>query len=305
MIQVIRALCINLTDTVDSKNRSVNLVRGFHVPGIFRFVTLPAALGSVLVLCCAHVKVAQSADAFPERFLLRLSSYSVHDADVDITVLSSTRIGTGVSFVDDLGGDDSATIPRLDGYYRFNTRHRVDFSTFKIDRDGRNLLTIDVDLGEESYSVGDTVVSDIAYELFKLGYGYSFYHSEVVELSFTFGLSFTTYDFDYERADGSSADSSKASGPLPMWGMRMGYAIGDRWSVHYLSETFFIEAGDEYEGAFLNSELSVQYRFPRGLVIGAGVTRFSIDLTADDEEWRGRIADNHRGLLVFGSYYFR
>ena len=85
----------------------------------------------------------------------------------------------------------------------------------------------------------------------------------------------------------------------------MGYALDERWSINYLSETFAIEIGDEFDGAFLSYELSFQYRFPSDIIIGAGITRFSVDLSADDDEWRGRIADNHRGLLVFGSYYFR
>jgi len=248
--------------------------------------------------------IAAQQQAFPERFMLRLSSYSVSNADTDITVLSSSGIGTGISFVDDLGGDNSVNIPRIDGYYRFNERHRIDFASFRIERDGRNLLSIDVDLGEQNYSVGETVVSDINYDLFKIGYAYSFYHSPSVELSFTAGLSITTYEFNYELADGSSTDTSEVTGPLPMFGLRMAYAIDEHWSIHYLAETFFIEIGDEFEGAFLSYELDVRYRFDNNFVLGAGITRFSIDLNADDSDWNGRIADNHRGLLVFGSYNF-
>ena len=70
--------------------------------------------------------------AFSERFVMRLSSYYISDADTDLTVLSSDNIGAGFNFVDDLGGDDSLTIPRLDGYYRFNDAHRIEFSSFNV-----------------------------------------------------------------------------------------------------------------------------------------------------------------------------
>ena len=242
--------------------------------------------------------------AFPDKFMIRLASYSVQNADTDMTVLSSTGVGTGFSFADDLGGDENITIPRLDAYYRFNSRHRIEFSSFRIERDGKDLLAIELDIGDQTFSVGDVVVSDINYELFKIGYAYSFYHSPGVELSVTAGLNVTTYEFNYQLEDGSSADSSEATGPLPMFGLRMSYAINPKWSLHYLSEVFFINIGDDFEGSFQNLELTVEYRFQNNLVLGAGATRFSIDVDAADSDWNGRIVDSHGGLLVFGSYYF-
>ena len=89
-----------------------------------------------------------------------------------------------------------------------------------------------------------------------------------------------------------------------MFGLRVAYAINPRWSLHYLSEAFYIELGDEFKGSFQNNELTVQYRFPKHFIVGAGITRFSTDLDADDDDWEGKLADNHRGFLVFGSYRY-
>ncbi len=89
-----------------------------------------------------------------------------------------------------------------------------------------------------------------------------------------------------------------------MFGLRVAYAINPRWSLHYLSEAFYIELGDEFKGSFQNNELTVQYRFPKHFIVGAGITRFSTDLDADDDDWEGKLADNLRGLLVFGSYRY-
>ena len=245
---------------------------------------------------------AQENYAFPEKFTLRLASYSVEDADTDIAVRDENGIGTSVSFAKDLGGDTSTTIPRIDAFYRFNERHRVDMTNFKIERDGRRVLRIDIDWDDQNYTIGETVVTDISYELFKIGYGYSFYHSRDVELSLTAGLNITSYEFEYELADGSEADSSDVSAPLPMFGLRMSYAITPRWSIHYLAETFFIEIGDELEGAFLNYELDLQFKAHKNFMLGLGFTRLSIDLEADDVEWRGSINDSHRGYLFYLGY---
>lgn len=271
----------------------------------FRLLKLAVAIILLVNLSALSGMAVGAAEklTFPEKFIFRLSSISIRDADTDLTVLSSSNLGTGFSFVDDLGGDDSATIPRIDGYYRFNRLHRVEFGTFRIERDGRNLLAIDIDIGDESYSVGDTVISNINYELLKIGYAYSFYHSHAVELSVTAGLNMTDYEFDYELVDGSSADSSEASGPLPMFGIRVSYAINPRWSIHYLSEVLFVEAGDA-EGSFQNYELDIRYKLNNNFMLGAGLTRFSIDVTMKDSDWDGRIADTHNGIALSGHYFF-
>ena len=278
-------------------------MRCIGVRSLYRVI---AAVGVALLLNLVAMGDAAAETvarpAFSETFVLRLSSYYISDADTDLTVLSSDNIGTGFNFVDDLGGDDSVTVPRLDGYYRFNDVHRIEFSSFRIERDGENRLSIDIDIGDETYTVGETVVSSIVYELFKIGYAYSFYRSEQVELAVTAGLNMTEYEFDYELVDGSSDDTSDASGPLPMFGIRVAYAINSSWSLHYLSEVLFIET-NEAEGSFQTYELDIRYRLSKRFMVGAGVLRSSIDVTAEDDDWNGRIADTYEGYLLSGIFY--
>ena len=242
--------------------------------------------------------------AFPEKFMIRLSSYHVNDADTDIKVFSSAGVGTGVNFDKDLGGENSVTIPRIDAYYRFNANHRIDFSSFRTERDGLKTIDIDIVLGDQSFVVGDSVESKIKFSLTRLGYAYSFYHSPNVELSLTAGLNINSYDFEYSLASDASSSSSDASGPLPTFGLRLAYKISPKWSLRYVSETFFIEIDDALKGTLLNYELDVEYRLNNSFVLGAGIARTSTDLDVDDGDWEGSISDSNRGLLVYGAYYF-
>lgn len=261
-----------------------------------------------LLLFLSLTVVADDGDATPglafqETFGIRLSSYSVRNADTDLTVLSQDNIGSGFSFVDDLGGDEDVDLLRLDIFYRINDRHRLEFSSFRIERDGFGRLSVDLDIGDQSYSVGETVISEIEYELVKLGYAFSFYRSDEAELSFTAAVNQTTYEFDYQLVDGSEADTSKASGPLPMLGFRMAYAINRKWSLHYLTEVLIYET-DDVDGSIQNYELDFRYRWNKNLMFGAGLARFSIDVTSEDDEWNGKINDTHQGYLLTAGYYF-
>jgi len=272
-----------------------NRYRSIGALGALLALTGIPGIGQEPVLADEHL-------AFSEKYGFRLAYYSIQKADTDITVLSSQGLGTGFSFVDDLGGEDSVAIPRLDGFYRFNDKHRIELGYFRIEREGRNVLAIELDIGDQTFTAGETVISDIKTELFKVDYAYSFYRSRQVELSVSAGLNFTTYEFDYALASDSNADSSDASGPLPMFGLRLGYAITDRWRLNFISEAFYIKLGDEFDGSFQYSEINLQRRFSNNLALGAGVTRYSIDLEAKDDDWKGRLADNHRGLMVYASY---
>lgn len=242
--------------------------------------------------------------AFDDKFMFRISSYYVRDADTDIAVADpDTGIGAAYSFSDNFGGEDSVRIPRIDAYYRFNDKHRIDFSAFQIDRSGKEVLLLEVELEEDTFSAGDTISTDIRYELFKVGYGYSFYRSDQVELSFTAGLNITTYEFEYELEDGDKGDTSDATGPLPMFGLTVSYAITPKLSVHFLAESFYIEIDDSYEGSFTTNELHLEYRFNRYFSLGAGLTRFSTDLDADEDDWKGSISDSHRGGMIYAAFY--
>ena len=243
--------------------------------------------------------------AFPEKFMLRLSSYSLQNAETGVSVNSKngTGIGTNIDFSRDLGGDDSVTVPRLDMYYRFNPRHRIDFGTYTVKRSGERTLNIEIEFEDEIYAIGERIDSEIEYTMYRIGYSYSFYHSDRVELSLSAGLNVMDYAFELSNSDGSNASDADVTAPLPMTGVRIAYAINDNWSVHYLAETFFIEIEDTLKGSLINSEVTLRYRMFDHFILGAGFADFSTDLEAEDSDWNGRVEESSRGYILFLSYY--
>jgi len=244
--------------------------------------------------------------AFPDKYMLRLGAYYVDGSDTQFSVSSPVGgIGTVIDYQRDLGGENRDTIPRIDAYYRFNDRHRIDFTAFSIDRKGSRTLTIDeITIGGETYSFNETLNSDIKYTLYKLGYGYSFYHSPKVELTFTAGLNITSYDLSFSDTTGGKAEAAGFTAPLPMFGLRMGYAITPKWSVQYVAEAFFIELEDKLKGSLVNYELKTEYKLFKHFAIGAGVARMGTNVEVNDDGWTGQVSDSYRGYTLFGTLYF-
>jgi hypothetical protein len=268
-------------------------------------VTGILALGVVTSNTVAAEEEA-AAVAFPDTWMLRVGTYIVDGADTQFSVSSDLGgLGTVIDYNRDLGGESRDTIPRIDAYYRFNERHRIDFTSFSVDRKGSRTIAVDppIEIGDEVFS-GGTLNSDIKYTLYKLGYAYSFYHSPKVELSITAGLNLTTYDLKFSNAAGDKAESADVTAPLPMFGLRMGYAITPKWSVNYVAESFFIEIDDTFKGALINYELSTEYKLFKHFAIGAGLARIGASLQVDDPEWKGSVSDSYRGYTLFGTFYF-
>ena len=253
---------------------------------------------SLLTANSANAQEAKSVVS-PDKFMIRLGSYFVTQADTDITVLTSGGIGTSVSFSRDLGGETTDSVPRIDGYYRFNDRHRLEFGSFTVDRDG--ITTTSVTIGDETLT--GTISSNIKYTTSKVGYAYSFYNSPQVELSLAAGLNITKYDINYSGSTGGTG-ANGVTAPLPVFGLQMTYAISPKWSVRYLAESFFIDIEDTLKGTLLNNELDIEYKMSKNFAIGAGITRVSTDFTVDDDDWQGGFSDSHRGALLYGALYF-
>jgi hypothetical protein len=246
-----------------------------------------------------------TAVAFPDKYMIRVGAYVIDDSDTQFSVSSDVLgLGTVIDFQRDFGGDSGDTIPRIDAYYRFNERHRIDFTSFSIDRTGSRTLAIDppIIIGDEDFS-GGTINSDIKYTLYKLGYAYSFYRSPKVELSMSAGLNITSYDLKFN--DGTNkVESADVTAPLPMFGLRMGYAITPKWSVEYVSEAFFIDIEDTFSGALVSYEVSTEYKLLKHFAIGAGLARLNANVDVDHDGWKGSVSDSYRGYRVFGTFYF-
>jgi hypothetical protein len=244
--------------------------------------------------------------AFPDSWMFRLGAYVIDDSKTKVSLNSDLGgLGTTIDYQKDLGGEDGDNIPRVDVYYRFNPRHSILFTAFSIDRKGERAIAIDppLQIGDETYS-GETVKSEIKYTLYKLGYQYSFYHSPKVELGITAGVNVAKYDLKFENSTGSKVESADLTAPLPVFGLRMGYAITPKWYVHYVSEAFFVNIEDKLRGALLNYELNTEYKIFKNFALGIGLARIGLNADVDDDDWRGTVTDTYAGYTVFGTFYF-
>jgi len=243
--------------------------------------------------------------SYSDRFKIQIGSYYVKETNTEVSINSDIGgIGTTIDMKRDLGTDDQLTIPRIDGYYRFNDKHRIDFSWFQVARKGRKTIDIEILINGTTYAANSIVDSKIKTNFYKLAYAYSFYRSPKVELSFSAGLNILEYSLTIDNLSSGQKEAADVIAPLPVFGLRMDYALTPKWLIHYRFETFYIELSDEFRGSLIDSELGVEYRLLHNIGVGIGFTNFIVDAKVKSSSYTGGLNDLYRGVNVYASAYF-
>ena len=236
-----------------------------------------------------------------DRFSLSLGVF-VTDRDTD-TQLDGTTTGSDINFEKDLGLDTSDTVFRIDGYYRFNERHRVDFSLFDLSRSASTTINRDIQWGDTSYTVNTVVDTDVDLKIYKAAYTYAFMRRDKGYLGATAGLYVADTRSSISEQNLGQATIGEITAPLPVIGLRGEYALSDRWSFRGSGEFFFIEYED-IDGSLVDLYAGVDYQVLENMSIGLGVNSVSIDVDATKTSFAGGIDWQYVGGLLFLKFNF-
>lgn len=264
--------------------------------------TLSPLLGLLLGL----PTLAWGQEPLPDKFKIDVGAFFVTKIKTDVQLAAEAgpiNVGTRISFDEDLNLSSRETVPRLDGYYRFGKRSRVDFSYWKIDRDATAVLgpTQTIEFGDITILPNETVNSFFDTETIKASYGLSFYNVPKAELGLSAGLHVTSMDVGITCltcAIPNTAEAADATVPLPVVGFYFRYNISRRWAFRGSSQVFFIDL-DEFEGSLTDLRLNVEHHTFKHAGFGFGFNRVAIELEADDGEFRGDFDNTLSGWQAY------
>jgi len=248
----------------------------------------------------------------PDKFRLSAGVFDVFLYDSTIS-LTDTKAGIGVSLNPErtLGWDGEQSVLRMDARYRFNDRHGLAISWYKIGTHAKRSLDeeidwVDINGDEITIPINASVSSSLDYEIAKVAYMWSFHHSDKVELSLGAGLHLASIDIRLAASatsSGESASRAETFVPLPVAAFRLAYNVTPKLSWHLQSELFALRAGDLY-GTYTDFQADLEYRWLENLAIGFGLGSNSLKVI--DEGKRERLDFDNRitGLHLFLAGYF-
>ena len=219
---------------------------------------------------------------------------------VDGTIPDS---GTPVDLENDLGLDKSDNVFRIDGYYRFNEKHRIDFSVFDLSRSASKEIEKEIDWNDTIYPIDTTVDASLDLAIYKLAYTWSFMRRDSGYLGLTAGLYTADIGTSISAESIGRSSSGGVTAPLPVLGLRGQYDFSERWSLRASAEIFAIEYGD-FSGSLYDVFASVDYQITDHVALGAGINVVNINVGVSKPNLDGDLDWRYDGGLLFLKFDF-
>jgi opacity protein-like surface antigen len=260
-----------------------------------------AVLLALLSVSASSPALAQSTDF--DRFSISLGVFLLNGdtkTQLDGQIPNS---GTPVDLENDLGFDKSDSVFRVDGYFRFNEKHRLDFSNFDLSRSASKQIQEDIEWNGEFFPVDTAVDAKLNWNIYKLAYTWSFLRRDKGYLGATAGLYVADVGTSLAAESIGRSSSGGVTAPLPVFGLRGQYDLAEKWSLRGSAEIFAIEYGD-YSGYLYDVYAGLDYQLTQHVAVGLGLNSVKLNLGVDKGNFSGDLDWRYDGGLLFLKFDF-
>jgi hypothetical protein len=198
---------------------------------------------------------------------------------------------------DFLGLDDSNFIGRLDAFYAFSRRHRVDISVFDISRDGTRTVAEDLQIGNVVIPAGE-VDTSLDTLIIKAAYRYNFVADTRTAIGASLGLHTMGIDLALESPEFEVSESFRATAPLPVIGLHGEYALSERWKLLASMELFQVDLGFA-QGFVGDNRLAIEHDLFDHVGWGLAINGFRLDAEIVDSPQTADLEYAYQGVLLY------
>jgi len=257
-----------------------------------RFRRTVCILMSVAILSACWPLLVQAEEPsepqLPEKLMLRGGWAYVFGATANVSKGGPLLgVGTNVDLTNTLGVDSSTDAFRLDGLYRFNDRHAIGLSWYRVGLSGTKSLNEQIQINDQVIAAGASTTTSLNFNIWRLLYNYSFYRNDKVELGVSPGLYMMQTKFNF-AAQGTitspttgtfSATSvnEQLTLPLPSIGLVANFNITPKLQFQSRYDFFYLTIND-YTGSMFEFYAGLEYRLMKHFAMGAAFDRLTAEL---------------------------
>ena len=220
---------------------------------------------------------------------------------------SDLKLGGGlkVNAEDVLNLDENYAAFRADAFWRITRRNRVDFTYYRMSRDGSSFLGLDIPDGEGgSFPIGTNVKTDFDISVLRGSYAWSFLKNEHFDLGVAGGLFGLKIDFKMDSDVLGKVEETDFTVPLPVVGLRGSFALTPKWFIRQSFDYFYINIGD-YEGQLVDFNVALEWNALKHLGVGVGYNYAFMNLKySGSDDFLEEIDMSYGGVLLFAKLYF-
>jgi hypothetical protein len=220
------------------------------------------------------------------------------DRNSETRLDGSSGEGTDVDLEGDLGLEQSSTVFRFDGYWRFAERHRVDFSVFDLSRSASKRIERDISWQGTDFEVDTRITSDIDLEIYKASYSWIFLKRERGFLAATAGLYVADINTSLAAEELGIREGNGITAPLPVIGLRGAHDLGRRWTLRGSAEVFAVEYNG-IDGSLYDAFAGLDFRLTDHVALGAGFNAVELDVNVGRSRFDGSFDWSYSGALLY------
>lgn len=246
-----------------------------------------------------------------DRFYITLGAFAQTELRTTIRIDAKSpsgaiAAGTVIGLESLFDVDDKLATARLDGWYRFNKRHRVSWTYWRTKREGASTYG-----GSETIVIGDVVIQPGARistedksQLIAFNWSYSFINTSKYEAWLGTGLNFQKVDTTIDAALSSGSapvqfeESAKATVPIPTINIGGRYNFGKRWRMLVMQQLFGLKIG-EFSGKLSNTRILAEVNITKKFGLGGGFERFSFEVNAESDEFTGELDTSYTAFTLY------
>ena len=234
----------------------------------------------------------------------------VLDTDIKGNLNGQSTTNPEVDFDQTFGKASDATRGRLDALWRINPKHHLRFMYFNNRTTRSKVLDRDVAWGDATYKLGGNVEAESKFSVYALAYEYAFMRTPDYELAGSAGVHYTDMSLRLSgmatvaNPDGSTSTSlnhirsSSLPAPLPVLGLRGGWAVAPQWYLDAQAQVFKAKVNG-YDGNWSDFRVGATWMFNRHMGVGLGYDRFMTRLDVDKSEFNGRLKFGYSGVQAY------
>jgi len=243
---------------------------------------------------------------------IAIGGYSLIRSDVSLSLTEPlTGLGVSINPEDTLGVRSEQTVFRLEGYYRFNTKHKITYSWYRISSNGNKSLEKEIEwVDEEGNSIiipiGTQVSTQLGYDIYKVGYLWSFYNNDKVDMAIGAGMHATRFAVALEAEKTGSrieARDAKLTVPLPVLSFSFAYQITPKFSCNYSTELFFL-GYETFKGRYVDNSLGMEFRAFKNVSLGVGLGSSNLDVFEENGAYKLAFKNQITGIKFYIATYF-
>ena len=258
-----------------------------------------AALGLGFLASFAH---ADGDYASPTNDRIRVSLGAIRTSNsTTLQVDSSSGLpGTVISGENQFGLDSSDIEPIFQVMVRAGERNRLRFDYFTLDRTGNAIVTQPIVFRDAVLQPGDPLQSLLNLRLFTITYGYSFWHSEKLEIAATLGI--TAVDISAQAKVQTAAvhinQLENVAGPYPTPGIDVTWVASKRFYIDGRVQYLDVHV-DHFDGSLGLFELDALYRLRPNLSFALGYNYVKAHLSSTQSSNAGLFDISAKGPELF------